>query len=94
MENFDQTLIALIQNLNFAPESFYLIFRSTYKEAFKKFKDHILNNSCCEFFKAVQLFDPKFITLTSNQDIFSYSTFITEFANPSLDLNSGMGYIL
>ena len=86
MENFDQTLIALIQNLNFAPESFYLIFRSTYKEAFKKFKDHILNNPCREFFKAVQLFDPKFITLTSNRDILSYSTFITEFANPSLDL--------
>jgi hypothetical protein len=86
MENFDQTLITLIQNLNFAPESFYPIFRSAYEEAFKKFRDHILNNPCREFFKAVQLFDPKFITLTSNRDILSYSTFITEFANPSLDL--------
>ncbi|GES96772.1 hypothetical protein GLOIN_2v1761146 [Rhizophagus clarus] len=86
MENFDQTLITLIQNFNFAPASFYPIFRSTYDEAFKKFRDYISNNSFHEFFKAVQLFNPKFITLTSNRDILLYSVFITEFANPSLDL--------
>ena len=85
-EHFDESLISLIQNLNFAPESFYPIFKSAFDEAFKKFRDHIVNNLCRTFFKAIQVFDPKFITLTSNRDIFSYSTFIVEFANASFDL--------
>ena len=86
MEIFDESLIILIQSLNFALKSFYPIFRSTFDEAFKKFRDHILNNPCRTFFKEAQLFDLKFITFTSNRDILSYSNFILEFANPSFDL--------
>ena len=86
MENLDESLIAFIQNLNFAPDSFRPIFKSAYDAASKKYSEHILNHPCRAFFKATQIFDPKFITLTSNRDIFSYSNLIIEFTNPSCDL--------
>src|SRR5207249_4892148 len=74
MEHFDESLITLIQSLNFAPKLFYPIFKSA------------LNNPCRTFFKAVQIFNPKFITLTLNRDILSYSIFIVEFASALFDL--------
>ncbi|RIA89645.1 hypothetical protein C1645_824518 [Glomus cerebriforme] len=86
MKNFDGSLITLIQNLNFSPESFHSIFKSAFDVAVTKYRDHILNHSRHELFKAAQIFDPKFIILTSNLDILSYSTFIVEFTNPSCDL--------
>ena len=86
LENFGEPLTTFIQNLNFVPESFQIIFQSAYNAAFKKFKKHVLNHPCRELFKATQIFDPKFINLTSNRDIFSYSTSIIEFKNPSFNL--------
>jgi hypothetical protein len=51
MKNFDESLITLIQNLNFASESFHPIFKSAYNAAFKKYKEHILIHPCCALFK-------------------------------------------
>ena len=86
MENFGEPLITLIQNLNFTPESFQAIFRSTYNAAYKKFREHILTHPCRELFKAAQIFDPRFINLAPTRDILSYSILIVEFTNPSYNL--------
>lgn len=51
MENLDESLIAFIQNLNFAPDSFRPIFKSAYDAASKKYSEHILNHPCRAFFK-------------------------------------------
>ena len=47
LENFDKPLTTFIQNLNFTPESFQIIFKSAYNIAFKKFREHILTHSYC-----------------------------------------------
>jgi len=86
MENFGESLVTIIQNLNFAPESLQPIFKSAYDAASRKFRDHISNHPCRALFKTTQIFDPKFVNLTSNRDILFYSTSIVEFANPSCEL--------
>src|SRR6266540_1806980 len=87
LENFDKPLTTFIQNLNFTPESFQIIFKSAYNIAFKKFREHILTHPCHELFKAAQIFDPRFVNFTPTRDILFYSTSIIKFANPSYNLH-------
>ena len=86
MENFGELLITFIQNLNFMPELFQPIFKSAYDATSKKYRKHIANHPYHILFKVIQIFDPKFVNLTSTRDILFYSTSIIKFANPLYNL--------
>ncbi|GBC10766.1 hypothetical protein RclHR1_09890006 [Rhizophagus clarus] len=76
----------VLQKFNSPLTAFCPVFQQAYHAAYKKLEDHILQHPARSLFRAVQVFDPRFLTLTTaNRDIYSYQI-IRELANPSTSL--------
>src|SRR5260364_246892 len=85
--HFGTELETLISNLFFNPLDFYSIFRAAFQAAYDKFLLHIPNHPARPLFRAMRIFNPKFIQ-TGNierRNIWQYSI-IQELNNPSDDL--------
>ncbi|CAG8594679.1 9668_t:CDS:2 [Diversispora eburnea] len=83
MTNFGSTVNLVLQKLNTPLTSFYSIFQQAYYVAYKKLENHVLQHPAHSLFKAVQIFNSRFLTLTAaNWDIYSYQI-IRELVNPS-----------
>ncbi|RHZ73263.1 hypothetical protein Glove_232g177 [Diversispora epigaea] len=81
--NFELTVNLVLQKLNTPLTSFYPVFQQAYYVTYKKLENHILQHPACSLFKVVQIFDPRFLTLTiTNRNIYSYQI-IRELVNPS-----------
>ncbi|GBC47780.2 hypothetical protein GLOIN_2v1761146 [Rhizophagus irregularis DAOM 181602=DAOM 197198] len=79
MTNVGSTMDLVLQKFNFPLTAFCPVFQQAYHAAYKKLEDHVLRS----LFRAVQVFDPRFLSLTTaNRDIYSYKI-IRELANPS-----------
>ncbi|RIA86095.1 hypothetical protein C1645_829792 [Glomus cerebriforme] len=86
MINVGPTIDTVLQKLNSPLSSFCLVFQQAYYAAYKKLEDHVLQHPAHSLFRAVQVFDPHFLSLTTaNQDIYSYQI-IRELVNPSASL--------
>ncbi|CAG8464964.1 6664_t:CDS:2 [Diversispora eburnea] len=85
--HFGEELEEIITNLNFNPSEFYSIFQAAFQSAYKKFEAHIPDHPTRPLFRAVRLFDPKYMHTGNNQrhNIYQYSI-ISELDNPSDDL--------
>ena len=86
-QNFGLDLDNTIVSHNFNTYDFYPIFRLAFKEAQTKFNAHIPLHPARFLFKAVQIFNPKYILLGSlgRKDLRQYNS-IKELANPSDEL--------
>ncbi|RHZ79021.1 hypothetical protein Glove_152g69 [Diversispora epigaea] len=86
MTNFGSTMNLVLQKLNTPLTSFCPVFQQAYHVAYKKLENHVLQYPARFLFKAVQIFDLRFLTLTAvNRDIYSYQI-IRELVNPSICL--------
>ncbi|RHZ57261.1 hypothetical protein Glove_391g13 [Diversispora epigaea] len=86
MTNFGSTVNLVLQKLNTPLISFCPVFQQAYHVAYKKLENHVLQHPARSLFKAIQIFDPRFLTLTAaNRDIYSYQI-IRELVNPSICL--------
>ncbi|GES84761.1 transcription factor E2F6 isoform X1 [Rhizophagus clarus] len=84
--NVGSTMDLVLQKFNSPLMAFCPVFQQAYYAAYKKLEDHVLQHPACSLFRAVQVFDPRFLTLTTaNRDIYSYQI-IRELANPSTSL--------
>jgi hypothetical protein len=85
--NFSLDLDTTITFHNFNTYDFYSIFRSAFREAQNKFNAHIPLHPARLLFKAVQIFDPRYILLGSleRKNLRQYNS-IKELANPSNEL--------
>ncbi|RHZ53787.1 hypothetical protein Glove_437g45 [Diversispora epigaea] len=67
--------------------NFIPIFQSAYNAAYNKFSIHFSNHPSRSLFKAVHIFDPRYLKLfLSNRDIQKYSSDIPQLLNPSIEL--------
>ena len=81
--NFGPTMDSVLQKFNSPLTVFCPVFQQAYHAAYKKLEDHVLQHPARSLFRAVQVFDPRFLSLTTaNRDIYSYQI-IRELANPS-----------
>ncbi|CAG8800094.1 12114_t:CDS:2, partial [Cetraspora pellucida] len=81
--NFENEINILITSLDFQPEAFTSIFQSAFEKAYQKYKTHVANHPAHSLFKDSQLFDPRFISLTTaNKNILFYKS-ISELSNLS-----------
>jgi hypothetical protein len=86
LNNFGPTIDTILQRLNSPLSSFCPVFQQAYHAAYKKLEDHILQHPARSLFRAVQVFDPRYLSLTTaNRDIYSYQI-ISELVNPSVYL--------
>ncbi|GBC06716.1 hypothetical protein RclHR1_00700015 [Rhizophagus clarus] len=84
--NVGSTMDLVLQKFNSPLTAFCPVFQQAYHAAYKKLEDHVLQHPARSLFRAVQVFDPRFLTLTTaNRDIYSYQI-IRELANPSTSL--------
>jgi hypothetical protein len=82
MTNVGSTVDLILQNFNSPLTAFCPVFQLAYHAAYKKLEDHVLQHPARSLFRAVQVFDPRFLSLTTaNRDIYSYQI-IRELANP------------
>ncbi|CAG8637785.1 11970_t:CDS:1, partial [Diversispora eburnea] len=65
MTNFRSTVNLVLQKLNILLTLFYSIFQQAYHVAYKKLENHVLQHPARSLFKAVQIFDSQFLTLTA-----------------------------
>ena len=86
-QNVSLDLDTTISFHNFNAYHFYPIFRSAFREAQNKFNAHIPSHPARPLFKAVQIFDPRYILLGSleRKNLRQYNA-IRELANPSDEL--------
>lgn len=83
MTNVGSTMDLVLQKFNSPLTAFCPVFQQAYHAAYKKLEDHVLQHPARSLFRAVQVFDPRFLSLTTaNRDIYSYKI-IRELANPS-----------
>jgi hypothetical protein len=62
-----------LQKFNSPLSSFCPVFQKAYDAAYKKLEDHVIQHPARSLFNAVQVFDPRFLSLTTaNRDIYSY----------------------
>ncbi|PKB92407.1 hypothetical protein RhiirA5_444811, partial [Rhizophagus irregularis] len=80
MTNVGSTMDLVLQKFNSPLTAFCPVFQQA---AYKRLEDHVLQHPARSLFRAVQVFDPRFLSLTTaNRDIYSYKI-IRELANPS-----------
>jgi len=85
--DFGSIVNSTFDKFNSQSSVFESIFQAAYKAAYKKFLDHIPNHPSRSLFKATQIFDPRYLKLSSiNRDIHKYSNEISQLSKPSIDL--------
>src|SRR4051794_15491593 len=73
MTNFGPIMDSVLQKFNSPLTAFCPVFQQAYHAAYKKLEDHVLQHPARSLFRAVQVFDPRFLSLTTaNRDIYTY----------------------
>lgn len=85
--NFGNIINNILSKYNTELSTFTPVFQAAYNFAFQKFSAHFSNYPSHSLFKAVRIFDPRYLKISlANRDIQKYRFNISQLLNPSVEL--------